>query len=562
MISNELQGEVEYLSSLTPTQAAREALSLHRVQSLLVLWWIRQCPFSGISDLAGFTNLGAGTLDALTGDLKAEGFIGVLDLGCLFQAKSRYYLQQKGYYHLAENLNIDLEWTDTEEGLLAVRRFFPIAESLYPLASRLFSTGAVVPLPVELPADRSLQSRIYRLDQDTRLERFRWLRSGQAAVRTALADYETRDGDALQVVFVWQGLQHRNGALANAMEEIYGEMTWIPDPQYGGPPRPTGLVIVVPDQLGALRVRTQLHASVPAGIVDQYRRVIRPMQPLYPRGILGPPKEEGLRLGRISNLPQRIAAEPGLALVSSVPRHRAIRAIELYPELNKAGYAELLRSNRKTVAADLTSFVSDGIVELDGGRHKLSNRGHRLVGRLDRTCDATVRGRYNTGRNQPLHKRGLSRITLRFRKEHIDVAPEWRLVCNVQGVSQVKPDLWVLVPGEDGTFVWYAVEYERTAKTPTQWAEKQEPYRTLLNQDFPVPCLMICETADAAEVCERFGNDVPMLVCTYRDFLRGKFAGAESIWRHNGAVVDMSFLPRAPASFLVTNTSEGAVAYH
>ena len=529
---------------------------------LLLLWWVRQCPFSSASDLEKCTDFGASRVTTWLQNLFDHGFIGKLRVGSLLQAQDRFYLQQKGFYHLIERLRLEMEWPDTEAGLVAVRRFLPIAESLYPLSSRLFSIGAVDPLPVLLPAGRSQQSPIFCLDQDTKLELFRWLRSGKAAVRTAIGDYRTTDGHELQIVFVWQGLQHRNESLAQTSEEVYDAMKWIPDPLYGGLPRPAGLVIVVPDQLGALRVQTQLEPAIPFGIVDQEQRVIRPMQPAYPQGWLLPLEEPELKLGRISLLPNRIAKDPGLAQVSNVPTHRALRAVELIPRLNQTGYGKFLKANRQDVAKALTSLKEAGLIKEYGGLYELDNRGQTFVARLDRTSLKTVRGRYRTGNDQPLHKRGLARIALRFRQEGIDVAPEWRFVCNIENLAQVKPDLWVLIPRGDGTFVWYAVEYERNAQTETQWPEKQDQYRAFLRAKFPIPCLMICETSEAARVCENVGSDLPMLVCTYKDFLGWNFGGEESIWRHNGAAVDMSYLPKEPAPFLVTNTREGAVAYH
>ena len=234
----QLQAELDYVNSLTPTEANKEPQSPQEVQDLLLLWWIRQCPYSSASDLGRFTPFGASRVTTMLQNLFDHGYIGLLRMGSLLQVQDRFYLQQKGFYHLVDRLQVDMEWPNTEAGLLAVRRFLPIAESLYPLSAGLFSMGAVDQLPMPMPAGRSQQSQTFCLDQDTRLEQFHWLRSGQSAVRTALAEYRTTEGHELQIVFVWQGLQHRNESLAKTSEEVYDEMKWIPDPLYGGPPRP------------------------------------------------------------------------------------------------------------------------------------------------------------------------------------------------------------------------------------------------------------------------------------------------------------------------------------
>ena len=142
------------------------------------------------------------------------------------------------------------------------------------------------------------------------------------------------------------------------------------------------------------------------------------------------------------------------------------------------------------------------------------------------------------------------------------MAPGWRRVMNLQGSTQIQPDLWILIPGDQGTYVWHTVEFERSATDEPAINRKLAPYQIFAEEMFPLPMLLVCETREAAGRFLRIGDDLPMLVSTLGEVLHGDFEGDASVWSYGNARVDISRLSQAAHASLRTTTQEGAVAYH
>ena len=580
LITSTLFADREYLSSLMPNEALRELTlsyqvisregnrkptALDQIDCLCLLWLIWQCPLSSAENLATIYGLDTSRITGLLTILYGQGFVGISRLGNRFQRMNRYYLERRGVHRVRDSLNVQLEWPVTDVGLLRVFRSLPIAEVFYQLGPRIIADGLINSLPLLVPGDRSQDGQAYTIDKDSRIERFRWLQSGRSAIRTAVVDYRTKEGGEFQLVLAWHGLQHRNGELAGDFHQTYDEMVRAPEIRYGGAATPAGLVVVVPDQLGYLQVQTSLNPAIPTGVVDQEGRVLRPLKAVYQQGNLSPLQNPNLRLGNVADVPNKISKVTGLSTVCDRPTYRALRIIDIFPELNQEGYRTLLKQERADTKASLNSLTEAKLSQKNGRLFQPSVAGHKLVASMDRVALATVQGRNKTGRDKPLHKRGLAKILIWLRKRNFPAAPEWRLVVNIKDVSQIKPDLWVLLPYKNGQFVWWAVEFERTAKNREDWTLKLDTYRTFKDEGFPVPCLMICETKEAAETCRLGSSDLPIKIFHLKAFIRGQVKDEHHIWQYqDGAqtkAVDLSDLPVEPHLFLIAATQDGAVAY-
>ena len=211
--------------------------------------------------------------------------------------------------------------------------------------------------------------------------------------------------------------------------------------------------------------------------------------------------------------------------MTDVLTDRVLRWIELFPTCNQSGIAIGLSHNRQQVGKCLASLTRAGLIEAKAGRYELTDPGANFAARQDRVSPGTVKGRYNTGREKPRHKVGLARLAVRFREKKLRVAPGWRRVMNLQGETQIQPDLWLLIPGDQGTYVWHTVEFERSATGEAEINKKLAPYQIFADEVFPLPMLMICESPDAAERFLRIGDDLPMLVSTLDEVLHGDFHG-------------------------------------
>ena len=554
--------ERQYLESLQLTEVPDRRTSLNNSDDLIGLSLVEQHPFCSASDLALHRIFNAQKLTGLLNSLHAGGQVARLTVGRRFQAQHRYHILRKGLNTVRQELNTPVSWQDTASGLEAIFRFLPIVETLNRLVPRLWTIGAIQDLPLVIPSHCAPDATVLRFDHTTKPARFQWLQSTQKGVLTAAAFYRNDDGTELLLPFIWQGLQHRTGRLAANFAEVYEDLPGDCDFWYGTDRRPLGVVIVVPDQLGAMRVTDVLDAAIPAAIIDQTGVVLQKLHPVLPQGNMSLPVPPNPRVGNLANLSSTFTEDPALSTVTDVLTDRVLRWIELFPACNQSGIAIALSHNRQQVARCLASLSRAGLIEGKGGRYELTDAGGNFAARQDRVSPGTVKGRNNTGREKPRHKVGLARLAVRFREKKLHVAPGWRRVMNLQGDTQIQPDLWVLIPGDQGTYVWHTVEFERSATTETDINKKLAPYQIFADELFPLPMLMICETRVAAERFLRIGDDLPMLVSTLYDVLHGDFEGAASVWRYRNANVDISRLSQAAHASLKTTSQEGEVAYH
>ena len=554
--------ERQYVESLQTTEVLDRRASLSMSDALIVLSLVEQYPFSSASDMALHGIFNAQKLTGLLQSLHGNGYVARLAVGRRFQAQTRYHILRKGLNTLIRELNTPISWQDTAPGLEAIFRFLPIVETLNRLVPRLWTIGAIQDLPLVLPSHCMPDATILRFDHTTKPARFQWLQSTQKGVLTAAALYRNDDGAELLLPFIWQGLQHRDGHVAANFADVREDLPGDSDFWYGTDRRPVGVVIVVPDHLGAMRLIDVLDRAVPAAVIDQTGVVLQRLIPALPQGNMSLPAPTNPRVGNLANLGYTLTANPALSTVTDVLTDRVLRWIELFPACNLSGIAIALGHNRQQVGKCLASLTRAGLIEAKAGRYELTDPGANFAARQDRVSPGTVKGRYNTGREKPRHKVGLARLAVRFREKKLHVAPGWRRLMNLQGETQIQPDLWLLIPGDQGTYVWHTVEFERSATGEAEINKKLAPYQIFADEVFPLPMLMICESPDAAERFLRIGDDLPMLVSTLDEVLHGDFQGAASVWRYGKSNVDISSLSQDAHASLKTTSPEGAVAYH
>ena len=107
------------------------------------------------------------------------------------------------------------------------------------------------------------------------------------------------------------------------------------------------------------------------------------------------------------------------------------------------------------------------------------------------------------------------------------------------GLTQVRPDLLVLVAGGPYGEGTYFLEFERRAVEPRLVLEKLGPYRRMAGTGRPLPLLMVCETELGEENFRHAGGGLPMLTATQERPLAGPLTGAVTVWRDFGAAVGL-----------------------
>ena len=126
---------------------------------------------------------------------------------------------------------------------------------------------------------------------------------------------------------------------------------------------------------------------------------------------------------------------------------------------------------------------------------------------------------------------------------------------NYPGDTQLRPDLWVLVPVTSNLAVWHALEIERSAFHTTEVGRKITPSRVA--RDLGEEWLYLWVTgkggrgnqneAHDREAAHRFmeiGSDLDQLVIPTYLALRDGLPLTEPVWHHRGNLVPITHLTR------------------
>ena len=107
------------------------------------------------------------------------------------------------------------------------------------------------------------------------------------------------------------------------------------------------------------------------------------------------------------------------------------------------------------------------------------------------------------------------------------------------GLTQVRPDLLLLV--QDGPFGAgpYYIEYERHAVVSYDVAHKLGPYRRMEGLGRPLPLLMVCRTEQAEANFREVREGLPMLTATQERAFAGPLTGNATAWRLDGTQVSL-----------------------
>lgn len=108
---------------------------------------------------------------------------------------------------------------------------------------------------------------------------------------------------------------------------------------------------------------------------------------------------------------------------------------------------------------------------------------------------------------------------------------------------QWYPDLWVSIPAGARKLVWHAVVVDPSTQADSGILETLRGYRHAAQRDRDErPLLVVCRDNAAARRFDELGDDLTMMITTYRACLTGPFYGNGSIWRAWGRVADINFL--------------------
>ena len=245
-------------------------------------------------------------------------------------------------------------------------------------------------------------------------------------------------------------------------------------------------------------------------------------------------------IGRPEAMPDWLAAHPDVAVIDGRVSYRLFSVIVQFPAMRASWLKRVIGGSQREVNDRLGRFVRAGLVAVYDRRYYLAELGMRRAANLSRVLPGMVRRRHGAyldrwyRDHERTHNDGVNLLVVGFAEERVSVVAGWRGEINVPDVTQVRPDL--LAPVEEGPFGpgAYCLEFERSAVSPREVVNKLGPYRRVREAGPAQPLLMVCETAAAMENFRRAGGELPLLLTTFQQALRGPLTGAATVWSRHG----------------------------
>ena len=430
-------------------------------------------------------------------------------------------------------------WTATSRGIETSLRRLAMLEPFYALAPDLLRSGRV-----RRPPNGAAASR------EARMTDFRLLRRG--GFYHAVARY----GNDIWTPFTYAGLhatervlrrkdQHRFWGVDcySHEEDRYlriGNRLFYENADQEV--EPSAQIVVASDAWARELARQTLSGNTPTLFCTPDGRCTPAVELRTSRDLVSDPAEHPV-VGRPEAANLWLRDNPDLAAIDGRTAHRLFMTVCQFPAMRASWLAEVVRGSPAEVRRHLRRFVETGLVTVFDGRHYLSEMGMRRAANMSRVLPGIIKSRHGPyldrwyREHEERHNDGVNRLLVQFAREGVEAVAGWRGEVNVPGLTQVRPDLLLLVregPFGEGT---YYLEFERRAVQMWQVAEKLGPYRRMAAAGRPLPLLMVCETERALVNFREARGTLPMLSVLQERAFAGPLTGAATVWRRNGTQV-------------------------
>ena len=229
-----------------------------------------------------------------------------------------------------------------------------------------------------------------------------------------------------------------------------------------------------------------------------------------------------------------------MAAIDGKTAHRLFLTVCQFPAMRASWLAEVVKGPPAEVRRHLRRLVETGLVAVFDGRHYLSELGMRRAANVSRVLPGIIKSRHGPyldrwyREHEQRHNDGVNRLVVQFAREGVEAIAGWRGEVNVPGLTQVRPDLLVLVREGPLGAGSHFIEFERRAVQLWQVAEKLGPYRRIAATGRPLSLLMVCETERAEQNFREARGALPMLTTLQELAFAGPLTGAATVWRRNG----------------------------
>ena len=541
-----------------------------------LLWMVYVLLMPGVRDLAGFDRMSDSKLYTLIRRAEGAGRIRVVKVGQTFEQQTRVILTNKGIHQVCAHFSLPLKPQLCAGGSRQTIARLRLYEPLMRLLPRLFRSGAIA-TPLVFQRDPGDDPREVTIDESTQLVDIDWLESTQENSLHAIGWYRTGAGDLIWVPIVTVGFHHssarqaerdRDLPLAGRINPTAGQNA-VPAFVYGmRPATPPGIVYVVLDRLAGWSIQRQytpadIVTALPAAIVEASGEIIRRMNPSMPMGRIERPPAYTGRVGLPEGELEELLQAPRTKAMMGIPRRKVFEWVNGIQGCNTRLIANGVGHDHGDVKAIITDYVDAGLMIIYDDCVYLWDAGRVAAATRDRLHPNVVHGRLghltSEDPSQRLHDRvheqAVALVKAEFLHSGIPAYEGWRLEVTYPGAggTQIRPDLWVLVPLADGTAMWCAVEVERSAAGNAAIERKISPFRIARDFKEEWPVLVVAgkgvrsdkgrrDDLTAAQRFATLGSDLPLLAIPFHQAIQGRMTGSDQGWLHAGETVPITHL--------------------
>lgn len=429
-----------------------------------------------------------------------------------------------------------LPWTATARGVQTCLRRLAALEPLYRLAPGLPSSGWL-----------HMPHRNAAGHPDLAMTDFRLLRNG--GWFHAVAQY----GQHYWVTFTYVGMHaterslrrkraHRFWGLdayasAHDAHEQAADRVFYGNPKYEA--TPSAQVILAADSWAAHLAQREFGRSFGPLICTPDELWGDPVE-LHPSSDRVDDPVTPMQVGRAERMGRWRRGNADVMAIADSLTYATFMAVAQFPAMQNGELSRLLSVSPRRVNGTLARLVEVGLVDRFDGRCYLTERGLRRAANVSRLLSSALIRRHGAyllpsfRHKQRRHDDGINQLVLQFAAEGAAAFVGWRGEINVPGVTQIRPDLLVLVTDGPLGAGAYCLEYERSATTPSEIIDKLRPYRKCAATGRHVPLLVVCETEQAAHKFAEYDALVPLLVTHKAAVEAGRLTGDATVWRQRG----------------------------
>ena len=530
----------------------------------------------GVADLLGFNTLSQSKLYTLISRAEDAGLIKTVKVGQTFELQNRVILTHKGIIRVCAHFSLPLKEQLCADSVAENLNRLRLYEPTIRLLPRLFSSGAVR-TPLYFQRDPGDDPHMDIIEQHARLEDIDWLESAQENSVHAIAWYRTALGHLVWVPVITTGFHHISHAQAERDALLSREarinptvgLDVVPAFLHGlRPATPLGIVHVVIDPLAGLFVQRHYPgpmslAALPAAIVDASGIILRQMTPRMPLGRIERPPACTKRIGLPEEELEKLLGTQKVQAMMGVTQRKIFEWVNGIQGCTVKQIADGVGHGNGDVKQIIDEFTdAELMIKFDDCIY-LGDAGRVAAAFRDRMHPNAVHGRFRllTSKDPSerlrnrAHEQAVALVKDRLKRGGIMAFEGWRLEITYpgKGGTQVRPDLWALVPLGDGTAMWCAVEVERSAANKAAIARKLGPLRVARECGEEWPVLVVAgkgvrsekgwnHDLAAARLFASQGDDLPLLAIPFYQAMQGRMTGPDQGWLRDGERVPVTHL--------------------